>query len=132
MKIAMSTETVETTFKEVYFLGTISRFKFDQEKNERTEEVESMAVNLACTGLEESITVNLEELDVPNVKKMGKVRIVNCVYDPGASASTFNGRSFGKVTERFRAVRIEPLTPADRLVDPKTGNNNEQPDTQKK
>ncbi|MFD1898973.1 hypothetical protein GQR36_00430 [Enterococcus termitis] len=54
---------------------------------------------------------------------MGKVRIAGLVYSPSATANSFEdrgtgkSRSYGTINDRFTAVRIEPLTQADRKAD---------------
>ncbi|EPI01464.1 hypothetical protein D920_00500 [Enterococcus faecalis 13-SD-W-01] len=124
MKIIMNGTCVKENLGEVMLLGVTTRHPYNETTREYNESViESVTVNLACTNLDNSITVQLEEKEMPNVKNWGKVRVVGLVYSPSATANSFEdrntgkSRSYGSINDRFTAVRIEPLTPADRQAD---------------
>lgn len=124
MKIKMNEACVKENLGEVMLLGVTARHPYNEATREYNESViESVTVNLACTNLDNSITVQLEEKEMPNVKNWGKVRLAGLVYSPSATANSFEDRntgrqrSYGSINDRFTAVRIEPLTSADRKAD---------------
>lgn len=124
MKIIMNEVCAKENLGEVMLLGTTVRHPYNETTREYDETViDSISVNLACTGLDNSITAQLEEKELPNVKTWGKVRLVGLVYSPSATANSFEdrntgkNRSYGTINDRFTAVRIEPLTQADRKAD---------------
>lgn len=124
MKIIMNESCVKENLGDVMLLGVSVRHPYNEATREYDENViDSISVNLACTNLENSITVQLEETEVPNVKTWGNVRVAGLVYSPSATANSFEDRStgrqrsYGSINDRFNAVRIEPLTPADKKAD---------------
>ncbi|EAE0901558.1 hypothetical protein [Enterococcus sp. DIV1420a] len=124
MKIMMNEACVKENLGEIMLLGSTVRHPYNETTREYDESIiESVTVNLACVNLDNSITVQLEEKEVPNVRNWGKVRVVGLVYSPSASANSFEdrntgkSRSYGSINDRFTAVRIEPLTNADRKAD---------------
>lgn len=124
MKIMMNEACVKENLGEVMLLGVTARHPYNEATREYNESIiESVTVNLACTNLDNSITVQLEEKEMPNVKNWGKVRISGLVYSPSATANSFEdrntgkSRSYGSINDRFTAIRIEALTPIDRKAD---------------
>lgn len=124
MKIIMNEACAKENLGEVMLLGTTVRHPYNEATRTYDETmIDSISVNLACTGLDNSITVQLEEKELPNVKTWGKVRIAGLVYSPSATANSFEdrgtgkSRSYGTINDRFNAVRIEPLTQTDRKAD---------------
>lgn len=124
MKIIMNEACVKENLGEVMLLGVTARHPYNETTREYDESIiDSITANLACANLENSITVQLEEKEMPNVKSWGKVRVAGLVYSPSATANSFEdratgkSRSYGSINDRFTAVRIEPLTPADRKAD---------------
>uniref|UniRef100_UPI00359C17D8 hypothetical protein n=2 Tax=Enterococcus faecalis TaxID=1351 RepID=UPI00359C17D8 len=123
MQIIMNEVCVKENLGDVMLLGVNVRHPYNSETRTYDETViDSVTVNLACSKLENSISVNLEEKEVPNVKNWGKVRVAGLVYAPTASANSYEDqsgkmRSYGSINDRFTAVRIEPMTPADRKAD---------------
>lgn len=120
----MNEACVKENLGEIMLLGSTVRHPYNETTREYDESIiESVTVNLACVNLDNSITVQLEEKEVPNVRNWGKVRVVGLVYSPSASANSFEdrntgkSRSYGSINDRFTAVRIEPLTNADRKAD---------------
>lgn len=124
MKIMMNEACVKENLGEVMLLGVTARHPYNETTREYDESIiDSITVNLACTNLDNSITVQLEEKEMPNVKNWGKVRVAGLVYSPSATANSFEdrntgkSRSYGSINDRFTAIRIEPLTPSDRKAD---------------
>ncbi len=124
MKIMMNEACAKENLGEVMLLGVTARHPYNETTREYDESIiDSITVNLACTNLDNSITVQLEEKEMPNVKNWGKVRVAGLVYSPSATANSFEdrntgkSRSYGSINDRFTAIRIEPLTPSDRKAD---------------
>ncbi|WP_139843836.1 hypothetical protein [Candidatus Enterococcus clewellii] len=124
MEIIMNESCQKENLGEVMLLGMNVRHPYNEATREYNEAViDSITVNLACTNANDSITVQLEEKEIPNVKVWGRVRIAGLVYSPSASANSFEDRntgrqrSYGSINDRFKAVRIEPLTAADKKAD---------------
>lgn len=134
MKMKLGNEGIKENLGDVMMLGCEVRHPYDNDKKEtNTKLIETVTVNLACTALSNSIAIvfrttkddngNDIRPEIPNVKNWGKVKLVGLVYDPSATASSFEdrdtgkSRSYGSLNERFTATRIEPLTPADRKAD---------------
>lgn len=124
MKIIMNETCVKENLGEVMLLGVTARHPYNETTREYDEAIiDSITVNLACTNLDNSITVQLEEKEMPNVKNWGKVRVAGLVYSPSATANSFEdrntgkSRSYGSINDRFTAIRIEPLTPSDIKAD---------------
>lgn len=120
----MNEACVKENLGEVMLLGVTARHPYNETTREYDESIiDSITVNLACTNLDNSITVQLEEKEMPNVKNWGKVRVAGLVYSPSATANSFEdrntgkSRSYGSINDRFTAIRIEPLTPSDRKAD---------------
>ncbi|EGO8197355.1 hypothetical protein E5K21_002549 [Enterococcus faecalis] len=124
MKIIMNEACVKENLGEVMLLGVTARHPYNETTREYDESIiDSITANLACTNLDNSITVQLEEKEIPNVKRWGKVRVAGLVYTPSATANSFEdrntgkSRSYGSINDRFTAIRIEALTPTDRKAD---------------
>jgi|GEM_PF-6741124 len=101
-----SKEMVKEVLGKVIYLGCEQRYEYDQEKRERTDKVLSTTVHLGCEKLENSIDVNVQSNEAPDIANFGEVAFEGLVYDPYATATSYedaNGRSrsSAKVVERF-------------------------------
>lgn len=110
MKIAMNKETVKEVLGKVIYLGSEVRYEYNNDRREYTDKIQSVTVHLGCEKLDNSVDVQLEELQEPSIKKFAEIEADEFIYDPYATVSSYTTdsgtRSRGVLTERFRCRTI--------------------------
>lgn len=134
MKMLWNEQNIKENFGEVLYIGAEVKREYKAGVEVEDQKIKSIAVNIGVTMQDKPILVRLvkptkdykfKNSDIPNIKKFGNVKFQTLEYDPKGVGNHMNnddgGFTWGTLDENFNAMKVLPATPADRLVDEKTG-----------
>ncbi len=119
MKIKLTEQQVKETFGNLYLVNA------KVNRNYQTDVVESVVYHVAGDNSElesGSYAIKIFTDKVPNIKPMGRVRLVDCIYSPRAQSGAIEGQgnaratAWAKIVDNFEAREVLPFSDADKLA----------------
>ncbi len=120
MKIKLTENQVNEHLGNVYLINA------KVNENFQTKQVESVVYHVAGDNPElkdGSYAIKIETNQRPNIKTLGRVKLVGVVYAPRAQSGAIEGQgnaratAWAKIVDTFEASEVLPFSDADKLAD---------------